>query len=310
MPQPYPGQQWKHGWIPLTEHTLRIKNHGSKPGPDSKLRQASQAARDASAAMNAAIREKAGRRGTAAAADKDVASIAAAVKTQPPVSERRLGGASAQTDLIQLADGTQLVRKRARPGMDDSQDPASEEATSLVGRALGLDTPAVYRPDDKTVYMRYVPDAVTADEAAAGGNRPPRFANAVSSDQGKLVGLLDLLTNNADRNDGNWMLNNRGDIVPIDHGMSYGEIITPNTRPTMEWVHSDFASHYKNPDTDEPIPNPLTAADVAEVRSRLQQLRPDFRRIGRTHWLDYSLRMLDYLAEHASGTRNLIAKAR
>lgn len=28
MPQPYPGQKWKHGWIPLTASAARSKNHG------------------------------------------------------------------------------------------------------------------------------------------------------------------------------------------------------------------------------------------------------------------------------------------
>lgn len=37
MPQPYPGQQWKHGWIPLTPGAIRSKNHGRTPGPKSKL---------------------------------------------------------------------------------------------------------------------------------------------------------------------------------------------------------------------------------------------------------------------------------
>lgn len=28
MPQPYPGQKWKHGWIPVTASAAREKNHG------------------------------------------------------------------------------------------------------------------------------------------------------------------------------------------------------------------------------------------------------------------------------------------
>jgi len=37
MPDLQPGQQWKHGWIPLTPAAVRKKNHGRTPGPDSKL---------------------------------------------------------------------------------------------------------------------------------------------------------------------------------------------------------------------------------------------------------------------------------
>lgn len=37
MPQPYPGQQWKHGWKPLTPGAAREKNHGRKPGRNSAI---------------------------------------------------------------------------------------------------------------------------------------------------------------------------------------------------------------------------------------------------------------------------------
>src|SRR5690606_37282554 len=37
LPQPYPGQQWKHGWVPLTPGAARSKNHGKKPGASSAL---------------------------------------------------------------------------------------------------------------------------------------------------------------------------------------------------------------------------------------------------------------------------------
>jgi hypothetical protein len=124
------------------------------------------------------------------------------------------------------------------------------------------------------------------------------------SDEGRLLGLLDVLTHNADRNDGNWLLTSGGDLVPIDHGMAYGEIITPAYKPSLEFVNSVFADHYKGGT------NPLTAEDVAEVRTRLEALRPDFDLLERGHWLDYSLRMLDRLGETASGARNLVAGVR
>lgn len=37
MPQPYPGQQWTHGWKPLTPGAAKSKNHGRKPGAGSLL---------------------------------------------------------------------------------------------------------------------------------------------------------------------------------------------------------------------------------------------------------------------------------
>ena len=37
MPQPHPGQEWKHGWIPITPAAAKSKNHGRKPGAGSLL---------------------------------------------------------------------------------------------------------------------------------------------------------------------------------------------------------------------------------------------------------------------------------
>lgn len=72
MPQPYPGQQWKHGWIPLTPGAIRSKNHGRQPGLKSKLgrrlARLSSSSRDRgsggspSRQMDAAIRNRAAQR--------------------------------------------------------------------------------------------------------------------------------------------------------------------------------------------------------------------------------------------------------
>lgn len=69
MPQPYPGQDWKHGWIPVTAKAIRQKNHGRTPGPDSELgRQMARASGSSggtpSAVMDAAIRSRAARNRT------------------------------------------------------------------------------------------------------------------------------------------------------------------------------------------------------------------------------------------------------
>lgn len=37
MPQPHPGQEWKHGWIPITPAAAASKNHGKKPGANSLI---------------------------------------------------------------------------------------------------------------------------------------------------------------------------------------------------------------------------------------------------------------------------------
>lgn len=229
------------------------------------------------------------------------------VETQREVESRRLGGLSAQTELVTLADGTKVIRKSARAGLDEMQDAAAEHAVSLIARKLGLRAPGVYRRDDRHVYMEYVGDAQTADEIARGVDElPTRLRQAIDSDEGKLLGLLDLLTMNIDRNQGNWMLDQRGRLIPIDHGAAFVNSLG-DPAADLEYVNSPFADHYKA-DRDQLKDNPLTPADVEEIRRRLNELRPDFAHMGRESWLDYALAVLDLLAGHAKGTRNLIAK--
>lgn len=37
MPHPYPGQEWRHGWIPVTPQAAKSKNHGRRPGRNSAI---------------------------------------------------------------------------------------------------------------------------------------------------------------------------------------------------------------------------------------------------------------------------------
>lgn len=235
-----------------------------------------------------------------------IEDLARTVEDGQQADARRLGGSSAVTELVTMQDGATVIRKGTRMGSDDLQDADAEHAASMVARALGLRAPGVYRNDDSSIWMEYVADGETPEEAGAwAGELPERFADVPDSDDGMVMGLLDVLTHNSDRNDGNWLLAPEGQLVPIDHGLAYGEVVTDDYEPTLEYVNSKFADHYEFGSG-----NPLTGEDVVEVRGRLEGLRPDFAHIGQPGWLDYSLRVLDVLAQHASGSRNLIAGVR
>lgn len=72
MPHPYPGQEWKHGWKPVTPSAAKSKNHGRAPTPGSKgskLAKSTSGSKDSSPTdsrttsqrMDDAIRAKTGR---------------------------------------------------------------------------------------------------------------------------------------------------------------------------------------------------------------------------------------------------------
>lgn len=241
-----------------------------------------------------------------------IEDLARAVEDGQPPSQRRAltGGVSADTELHTLKDGTKVVYKYGG-------NAEAEQGASMIARALGLDAPRVYRNHPSAVYMDYVGNAKTWDqirEAAGenmGGSLSARYKALHDTDDAKLIGLLDLMIVNGDRNAGNWMVDDTGKIIPIDHGHSFwdtyvgqpGRIIRPAA------IDGTFSGAYLS----EPRkwgPNDLTADDVAEIRSRLQKLRPDFEHIGRKRWLDYALAVLDKVEPFALGERNLIAGVR
>src|SRR5690606_41303151 len=141
-------------------------------------------------------------------------------------------------------EGQQGLREGARARLAATQDAAAEHAVSLIARKRGLRAPGVSRRDDRHVYMEYVGDAQAADEIARGVDElPPRLRQAIDSDEGKLLGLLDLLTMNIDRNQGNWMIDQRGRLIPIDHGAAFVNSLG-DPAADLEYVNSPFADHY------------------------------------------------------------------
>ena len=234
-----------------------------------------------------------------------IEDLAAAVRRAGDGERTALsGGQSATTELVKLRDGTRLVRKKGMDWGDPDEVAASirtqadaEHLTSLLGRAIGAPVARVYREAEDTVWLEWITGDII-------GARPDARA-LVDGRDGQLLGLLDHLTANADRNSGNIMVTPDGRLVGIDHGWSFGEHNLGERDPVIQDEPGRPAWHYSR--DGRWVDNPLTRQDVAELRRRLEALRPDFERVGRTAWLDHAMMVLDQLAQHAKGTVNLIA---
>ena len=230
-----------------------------------------------------------------------IENLAALVESGPPAQQRPLGGGEvAEVELLTWEDGQQVVRKTVRETSSGTQEAASEQLASLVARTLGLPAPAVYRNADDAIYMEHVAGRTAQEIIGWGGDITPALQAVIDSDDGLMLGLLDLLIFNWDRNAGNWMIDHRGRLVPIDHGVAWQEMPDDPIEDMIGYMTSAFA------DRAGGETNPFTEADIAEVRERLERLRPHFDHVGRGDWLDYGMRVLDLLAARATGDRNII----
>lgn len=232
-----------------------------------------------------------------------IEDLAKAVEDGLPPKQRKplTGGVSAETELVTLKDGTKVVHK-------SGGNPDAEQAASMVAQAIGAPAPRVYRDSAGSIYMDYIDDAAVPDIVRASHTGTPQewreqFDSYPSSPSGRLVGLLDLMTVNGDRNTGNWMVKDDGSIVAIDHGHAYlvgvgldGQRI----RPFL--LRNAFTAQLVDDGGKRLVPNDFDPSELAAMRTRLEARRPDFEHIGRGRWLDYSLAVLDAVAGKARGS--------
>lgn len=231
---------------------------------------------------------------------ENLVAIAAAARRKNSGAERsRLyGGISSDTELVQLPDGRTAVHKGPffwQDADDAKRSADAEQLGSALGEALGVSVPRVFRDEETAVWMDYLPGVVPVEDRKA----------AFKTDMGARVGLLDVLGQNVDRNDSN-LLERDGELFAIDHGEMWhyptGKKAGEEAFDPMELVASSdvpgslFAKNR---------PNPLHPDDVDVIKRRVERLRPDFEKLGRVEWLDYSLKALEEIRPSASGTVRL-----
>ena len=179
------------------------------------------------------------------------------------------GGKQATTKLVTYNDGSRWVHKdfhqpatagdRVR-GTDDLAN--SEEAASLVAQAVGARSPVVVRTGRNSVAMPYVSNAGTYKDKPMPSDRH--------------IGLLDGLTANNDRNEGNLLATPDGPVA-IDHSETW-------RHPGGRWeVGSKLASRLQ--------PGDFSKSEMDRIGERLEALRPEFERIfGGTQQHDGTMR--------------------
>lgn len=213
------------------------------------------------------------------------------------VKELSGGNVAESVALVTFGDGRLAVAKqmRTRPEVD------SEILTSHVGRAIGAPVPAVIPSPELDAGVNGVWMEHASGQTAMQTNRTDfmRTVTAQNSAAGKRLGLLDLITNNVDRHAGNWVIDDDGAPIGIDHsGIEMGRHVGGDLDPGV--AASPFVQQHWADRTDL-ADNDLSADEVEDLRNRLQELRGRFTDLGREDWHDRMMERFEQVAAHATG---------
>lgn len=208
---------------------------------------------------------------------------AAAARPVLADKSRRQSGQNAYTTQVEHEGGPPTITKdfsRLGEGPAASKRRAdAEELGALVSEASGIRAPAVIRTGPQSVEMELIEGTSGEDYAAW----PRRTRDGLTkTDDGRLLGLADVLMGNADRNAGNFIRATDGHLVAIDHEGAFGS--SKLVGATDQFGGDLIGRDVFMPATKWPKVIDINPADLAVIRARLEALRPEFERLGRATW--------------------------
>jgi len=216
------------------------------------------------------------------------------------------GGVSAlSVSLATYPDGSRAVAKQ----MTTPDEIDAEVLSAKVGKAIGAPVPDVIEAPGREdgmygVWMTHIPGQVgfklmMSDHVAA--------MEAQATPEGKRLGLLDVLVNNRDRNDGNWIASDSGVPVGIDHSLSSFESQRidefGNALPDGMAQMSSFALGVWTVGSGRWRKNDLTPEEVSQLRDGLQGLKSEFDDRDRGAWHAAMMARFESIAKHAKGAQ-------
>ncbi len=228
-------------------------------------------------------------------APRPAPTLADRARETPTDTRSFTDGLVGETELRTYADGTQVVRKvhgRTSAAFRDGEEMTDAEVlgASLL-RQLDVAAPEVHKAGPREVYMEFMDGKVGWLAYQEG---PP--AALLATPGAKRLGLADYLLANTDRNPGNWLVRDGGDLVGIDHGAAWEQDGPPDMHdlsPFARWL-------FKTPGEVDINPEQL-----AEVQRRVEAMRPEFEALGRGDWLQQSLTRLAFIRDWAFGEGRL-----
>jgi hypothetical protein len=200
----------------------------------------------------------------------------------------------------------------------------AEQLLPAIGASLGAPTMPTMRMSPDTIYTDWVQDYTPGQNIISDISDTPNagmeeiWDRLKNSREGKILGLLDMITFNGDRHGSNWGIDGDGKLIAIDNGMGWGFTDFEEISPGVDLMKIDLEENvfpnladrfsmlgFFNEDTDGLMNPHFTVADMEKVRARLEALRDQFRHLDREQWLDLSLKAVDILKRYATGTEDM-----
>lgn len=215
------------------------------------------------------------------------------------------GGEMAHTQMMRHPGGHVTVHKTYPAILHGRAE--NEVAVGLVAEAIGAPYPAVVPdPDDpNAIFMQYV----DADVTDSGLPTRREYSVDLRTDDALLLGFLDVLTANGDRNGGNYIRTPGGRVVGIDGGEAFltshkldgdGTARPPGMRvpgfTPRFFKMSPWLGRMEWRDND------LSPADIDAARPRLEDLRRMFTQMGMDRAYEQMMERFEAMAAHAAGT--------
>lgn len=231
----------------------------------------------------------------------------AAVMSGTQLVGRIHGGQMAETQLARHPGGVLSVHKTYPAILADRAE--NEQAVSLVAEAIGAPyPPVVVDPQDPhAIFMQFIDH----DQAASSKAASKQYSHLLRTDDALLLGFLDVLTANGDRNNGNVIVLTDQDnrMVGIDGGEAFLNShgydgdgtarppgfrvpgFTPRFTKTSPWLGRV-----------EWRDNDLSPGDFEAARPRLQSLRRVFDQLGMDRAHGLMMERFEAMAGYATGT--------
>jgi hypothetical protein len=228
-------------------------------------------------------------------------------------------GNSAATSVVTFGNGHQWIRKRGL-GEDEMH---REVLVSKISDVLGAGAPQVtLRPDGTTAAWKtpsqemwepVVPNAVPAVAWLGDQNDPGNkhdLYDMVSSQAGVKMGILDTITDNGDRHEGNWMVQTdpvtgRERPVPIDHGRA----VMGDKRQAEYGGTGPFGQHLFQEGQESEQLAAIPADAWASWIHRIDLLSPQFRTYGMSPQLENVQGALEIIMKMSNRARKQMPHA-